>query len=43
MRPLPLESTGLRFGGVRVLVAAALPLCGWVEDIAAGRRSRLLP
>lgn len=42
-RHLPLGSTWLQFGVAWVLIAAAVALFGWVEDVAARRRPRLLP
>jgi len=40
---LPLDSVWLQFGVAWVLVAAAVVLFGWVEDVAARRKPRLLP
>ncbi|MFE6758975.1 acyltransferase [Streptomyces sp. NPDC057684] len=40
---LPLESQWFMFGVGWVLIAVAIPLVGWVEDVAAKRRPRLLP
>lgn len=40
---LPLGSTWFQFGVAWVLIAAAVVLLGWVEDVAAKRRPRLLP
>ncbi|MFF6998002.1 acyltransferase [Streptomyces sp. NPDC008313] len=42
-RYLPLESQWFLFGVAWVLIAAAVLLFGWVEDVAAGKRPRLLP
>ncbi|MFI6874558.1 acyltransferase [Streptomyces sp. NPDC050400] len=42
-RWLPLESQWFLFAVGWVLIAIAVPLFGWVEDVAAGRRPRLLP
>ncbi|MEU1366883.1 hypothetical protein ABZ454_12185 [Streptomyces sp. NPDC005803] len=42
-RHLPLDSPWLQFAVVRVLVAGAVVLVGWVEDVAARRRPRLVP
>jgi hypothetical protein len=33
----------LEYGAVWLLIGAAILLVGWVEDVAAGRRARLLP
>ncbi|SNR87857.1 acyltransferase family protein [Actinacidiphila glaucinigra] len=40
---LPLDSTWFQFAVAWVLIAVAVPLPGLVEDLAAGRRPRLLP
>ncbi|MFJ6465311.1 acyltransferase [Streptomyces sp. NPDC091387] len=40
---LPLDSIWLQFGVAWVLIAAAVVLLGWVEDVAARRAPRLLP
>lgn len=40
---LPLESQWFLFGVAWVLIGAFVLLCGWVEDVAARRRPRLLP
>ncbi|MDX6312364.1 MAG: hypothetical protein QOF44_1828 [Streptomyces sp.] len=40
---LPLDSTWFQFGVARVLIAVAVLLVGWVEDIAAKKPPRLLP
>lgn len=40
---LPLDSVWLQFGVAWVLVAAAVVLFGWVEDVAARQKPRLLP
>jgi hypothetical protein len=40
---LPLESQWFLFAVGWVLTGIALPLAGWVEDVAARRRPRLLP
>ena len=40
---LGLESTWALFGTAWVLIGVAVLLVGWVEDVAAGRRPRLLP
>ncbi|MFF8533648.1 acyltransferase [Streptomyces sp. NPDC015532] len=40
---LPLESQWFMFGVGWVLIGIAIPLFGWVEDVAARRRPRLLP
>ncbi len=42
-RYLPLESQWFLFGVGWVLIAAVVPLAGWVEDVAARRKPRLLP
>jgi hypothetical protein len=42
-RDLPLDSMWFQFGVAWVLIAAAVALFGWVEDIAAKRGPRLLP
>lgn len=42
-RGLPLDSQWFLFGVAWVLIAAAVVLLGWVEDVAARRRPRLLP
>ena len=42
-RDLPLDSVWFQFGAVWVLIAAAVALLGWVADVAAKRRPRLLP
>ncbi|MEV7869545.1 acyltransferase [Streptomyces sp. NPDC088124] len=42
-RDLPLDSAWFQFGIAWVLIAAAVALFGWVEDVAAKRRPRLLP
>ncbi|GAA2266196.1 hypothetical protein GCM10010145_35560 [Streptomyces ruber] len=40
---LPLDSQWFLFGVGWVLLALSVPACGWVEDVAARRRPRLLP
>ncbi|MEU5597023.1 acyltransferase [Streptomyces sp. NPDC020298] len=40
---LPLESQWFMFGVGWVLIAVFILLCGWVEDVAAKKRPRLLP
>jgi hypothetical protein len=40
---LPLGSVWFQFGVAWVLIAAAIALLGWAEDVAAKRRPRLLP
>ncbi|MGW0708668.1 acyltransferase family protein [Streptomyces sp. NPDC002643] len=40
---LPLESQWFMFGIGWVLIAAFVLLCGWVEDVAAKKKARLLP
>ncbi|MFE9686043.1 acyltransferase [Streptomyces sp. NPDC006285] len=40
---LPLESQWFLFGVGWVLIAVFVLLCGWVEDVAAGKKPRLLP
>ncbi|WP_330294831.1 acyltransferase family protein [Streptomyces sp. NBC_00503] len=40
---LPLESQWFLFGIGWLLLAVAVLLCGWVEDVAARKRPRLLP
>ncbi|MCX5339576.1 hypothetical protein [Streptomyces atratus] len=40
---LPLDRMWFQFAVVRVLIAAAVALFGWVEDLAAKRGPRLLP
>ncbi|MFG2429680.1 acyltransferase [Streptomyces sp. NPDC048590] len=42
-RHLPLESVWLQFGVAWVLITVAVVSLGWVEDVAARRRPRLLP
>ncbi|MFF5568359.1 acyltransferase [Streptomyces sp. NPDC012623] len=42
-RDLPLASTWFQFGVAWVLIAVAVALFGWVEDVAAKRSPRLLP
>ncbi|WP_267899052.1 acyltransferase family protein [Streptomyces corynorhini] len=42
-RDLPLDSMWFQFGIAWVLIALAVALFGWVEDVAAKRRPRLLP
>ncbi|MFJ5100883.1 acyltransferase [Streptomyces sp. NPDC088554] len=42
-RYLPLDSQWFQFGVAWVLIAAAVALFGWVEDLAAKRPPRLLP
>lgn len=42
-RHLPLDSLWFQFGVAWVLIAVAIPLTGWAEDLAARRRPRLLP
>ncbi|WP_329067226.1 acyltransferase family protein [Streptomyces sp. NBC_01429] len=42
-RDLPLDSMWFQFGIAWVLIAVAVALFGWVEDVAAKRRPRLLP
>ncbi|WUF51539.1 acyltransferase [Streptomyces sp. NBC_00483] len=42
-RWLPLESQWFLFGIGWVLIAVAVPMWGWVEDVAAKRSPRLLP
>ncbi len=42
-RDLPLDSMWFQFTIAWVLIAAAVALFGWVEDIAAKRGPRLLP
>jgi peptidoglycan/LPS O-acetylase OafA/YrhL len=40
---LPLESQWFMFGVGWVLIAVFVLLCGWVEDVAAKKKPRLLP
>ncbi|AXE87853.1 hypothetical protein [Streptomyces sp. Go-475] len=40
---LPLDSQWFLFGVGWVLIAVFVLLCGWVEDVAARRKPRLLP
>jgi hypothetical protein len=40
---LPLDSTWFQFGVAWVLIAVAVLLVGWVEDVAAKKPPRLLP
>ncbi|WAZ23401.1 acyltransferase [Streptomyces cinnabarinus] len=40
---LPLESQWFMFGVGWVLIAGFVLVCGWVEDVAARKRPRLLP
>ncbi|MDT0477753.1 acyltransferase, partial [Streptomyces sp. DSM 41014] len=40
---LPLDSQWFMFGVGWLLIAVAVLLCGWVEDVAARKRPRLLP
>lgn len=40
---LPLESQWFLFAVGWVLIALFVPACGWVEDVAARRRPKLLP
>jgi hypothetical protein len=40
---LPLESQWFMFGIGWLLIAACVLVCGWVEDVAARKRPRLLP
>ncbi|MBZ9638234.1 acyltransferase family protein, partial [Streptomyces sp. PSKA30] len=40
---LPLESQWFLFGVGWVLIAGFVLLCGWVEDVAARKKPRLLP
>jgi peptidoglycan/LPS O-acetylase OafA/YrhL len=40
---LPLESQWFMFGIGWILIAGFVLLCGWVEDVAARKRPRLLP
>ncbi|MFF9622162.1 acyltransferase [Streptomyces griseosporeus] len=40
---LPLESQWFLFAVGWVLIAVFVPACGWVEDVAARRRPKLLP
>lgn len=40
---LPLESQSFLLGVGWVLVAVIVSLFGWVEDVAARRRPRLMP
>ncbi|MGW5429628.1 acyltransferase family protein [Streptomyces sp. NPDC004059] len=42
-RYLPLDSQWFMFGVGWILIAVFVLLCGWVEDVAARRRPRLLP
>ncbi|MDQ0792930.1 acyltransferase family protein [Streptomyces sp. B1I3] len=42
-RHLALDSLWVQFGVAWVLVAVAVLCFGWVEDVAAGRRPRLVP
>ncbi|MFD9498185.1 acyltransferase [Streptomyces sp. NPDC060035] len=42
-RHLPLDSLWVQFGVAWVLIAGAVMCFGWVEDVAAKRRPRLLP
>lgn len=42
-RHLPLDSLWVQFGLAWVLIAVAVVSLGWVEDVAARRRPRLLP
>ncbi|MGW4346807.1 acyltransferase family protein [Streptomyces sp. NPDC004690] len=42
-RYLPLDSQWFLFGVAWVLICVFVLLCGWVEDVAARRRPRLLP
>ena len=40
---LPLESQWLMFGLGWLLIGGFVLLCGWVEDVAAGKKPKLLP
>jgi hypothetical protein len=40
---LPLESQWFMFGIGWLLIAVFILLCGWVEDVAAKKKPRLLP
>ncbi len=40
---LPLGRQWFLFGVGWVLIAVFVVLCGWVEDVAAGKKPRLLP
>ncbi|MEV0907229.1 acyltransferase family protein [Streptomyces hokutonensis] len=40
---LPLESQWFMFGIGWILIAVFIVLCGWVEDVAAKKKPRLLP
>lgn len=40
---LPLDSQWFMYGVGWVLIWAAIPLVGWVEDVAARKKPRLLP
>jgi hypothetical protein len=40
---LPLESQWFMFGVGWLLIAVFVLLCGWVEDVAARKKPRLLP
>ena len=40
---LPLESQWFMFGIGWILIAVFILLCGWVEDVAAKKKPRLLP
>jgi len=40
---LPLDSQWFLFGIGWLLLAVMIPLVGWVEDVAARKRPRLLP
>ncbi|MEU0069711.1 acyltransferase [Streptomyces sp. NPDC006332] len=42
-RYLPLDSQWFMFGVAWVLIAGFVLLCGWVEDVAAKKKPRLLP
>jgi hypothetical protein len=40
---LPLDSQWFMFGVGRLLIGVLVPACGWVEDVTARKKPRLLP
>jgi len=42
-RYLPLDSQWFVFGAGWALIAVFVPACGWVEDVAAKKKPRLIP